>query len=182
LLTLQTLLEAIAALPEDVRQDLLSRLREIYGVPVPAPAEQMGLGLSEDGWTEPADYLIVFDGGSRGNPGVGYGSYAVFDGTKPGKVERLEFPDPMTNNEAEYHTLIAALAALAGKLGARAAETSLEVRGDSQLVIQQVLGHWKAKDERMLRLRDQARAGLRRFRKWRMVAQPREDSVRVLGH
>ena len=180
--TLQTLLEAIAALPEDVRQDLLSRLREIYGVPVPAPARQMGLGLDEEDWTEPADYLIVFDGGSRGNPGLGYGSYAVFEGPKPGQVQRLEFAGPMTNNEAEYHTLIGALAALAGRLGERAAQTSLEVRGDSQLVIQQVLGHWKAKDERMLRLRDRAREGLQRFGKWRMVAQPREDSVRVLGH
>ena len=179
-MTIQSLLEEIAALPEDERQDLLSRLREIYGVP--APSRQMGLGLSENGWTGAADYLIVFDGGSRGNPGVGYGSYAVFDGTKPGQVQRLEFPDPMTNNEAEYHTLIDALAALARRLGQRAAGTSLEVRGDSQLVIQQVLGHWKAKDERMLRLRDQARAGLQRFGKWRMVAQPREDSVRVLGH
>jgi len=46
--SLQTLLEAIAALPDDVRQDLLSRLREIYGVPPPASAQQMGLGLSED--------------------------------------------------------------------------------------------------------------------------------------
>jgi len=179
--SLQTLLEAIAALPDDVRLDLLSRLREIYGVPPPTSAQQMGLGLTED-WTGPADYLIVFDGGSRGNPGVGYGSYVVFDGTKPAPVQRLEFPDPMTNNEAEYHTLIRALAALAAQLGKRASQTSLEVRGDSLLVIQQVLGHWKAKDERMLRLRDQARAGLQRFAKWRLVAQPREDSVRVLGH
>jgi len=179
-MTIQSLLEEIAALPEDERQDLLSRLREIYGVP--APSRQIGLGLSENGWTGAADYLIVFDGGSRGNPGVGYGSYAVFDGTKPGQVQRLEFPDPMTNNEAEYHTLINALAALARRLGPRAAEASLEVRGDSQLVIQQVLGNWKAKDERMRGLRDQARAGLRRFGKWRLVSQPREDSVRVLGH
>ena len=178
--TLQSLLEAIAALPEDERQDLLSRLREVYGVP--APARQLGLGLSENGWTGPADYLIVFDGGSRGNPGAGYGSYALFDGTRPGQVQRLEFPDPMTNNEAEYHTLIDALAGLAGRLGQRAAETSLEVRGDSQLVIQQGLGNWKATDERMRSLRDQARTGLRRFGKWRLVPQPREDSVRVLGH
>jgi ribonuclease HI len=187
-MTIQSLLEEIAGLPEDERQDLLSRLREIYGVLAPSrqtpapPQVRVGLGLSENGWTGAADYLIVFDGGSRGNPGVGYGSYAVFDGTKPGQVQRLEYPDPMTNNEAEYHTLIDALAALARRLGQRAAGTSLEVRGDSQLVIQQVLGNWKAKDERMRGLRDQARAWLRRFGKWRLVSQPREDSVRVLGH
>jgi ribonuclease HI len=178
--TIQGLLEAIAALSEPERQDLLSRLREIYGVP--PPLRQMGLDLPQGEWTEPADFLIVFDGGSRGNPGAGYGSYAVFDGTQPALVQRLEFPGSMTNNEAEYHTLIAALAALAERLGQRARGATLEVRGDSQLVIQQVLGHWKAKDERMLDLRDQARAGLRRFGRWRLVAQPREDSVRVLGH
>lgn len=179
-MSVQSLLEAIAALSEAERQNLLSRLREIYGVP--PPARQMGLGLAEDELTGPADFLIVFDGGSRGNPGAGYGSYAVFDGTRPGQVQRLEFREPMTNNEAEYHTLIAGLAALADRLGGAAGQRSLEVRGDSQLVIQQVLGNWKAKDERMRELRDRVRAGLRRFRKWRLVPQPREDSVRVLGH
>jgi ribonuclease HI len=178
--SVQGLLEAIAALSEAERQDLLARLREIYGAP--APLRQMGMGLTQADWTGAADYLIVFDGGSRGNPGAAYGSYAVFDGTQPGQVQRLEFPDPMTNNEAEYRTLIAALTALAGRLGPQAAESSLEVRGDSQLVIQQVLGHWKATDERMRSLRDQARAGLRPFGKWRLVTQPREDTVRVLGH
>ena len=179
-MTIQRLLEAIAALSETDRQELLARLREIYGRP--APAQQMGLGLPEGEWTGPADFLIVFDGGSRGNPGPGYGSYAVFDGTQAGQVQRLEFPHSMTNNEAEYLTLIAALAALAERLGPLAEKRSLEVRGDSQLVIQQVVGHWKAKDERMRSLRDQARARLRKFGKWRLVSQPREDSVRVLGH
>jgi len=178
--TIQSLLESIAALSEPERQDLLARLREIYGVP--PPGRQMGLDLAASEWSGPADFLIVFDGGSRGNPGAGYGSYAVFEGTQPAPVQRLEFSDNMTNNEAEYHTLLAALKALAGELGRQAPQTSLEVRGDSQLVIQQVLGNWKAKDERMRDLRDQVRAALRRFGKWRLVSQPREDSVRVLGH
>ena len=176
------MLEDIAALPEAERHDLLARLREIYGVPPPQLAQQIGLGLSEPDWTGPADYLIVFDGGSRGNPGAGYGSYAIFDGTQPGQVQRLEFEGTLTNNEAEYRTLLAALAALSARLGPQAAQASVEVRGDSQLVIQQLAGHWKASDARMRALRDQARAALRAFAKWRLVAQPREDSVRVLGH
>ena len=177
---IQSLLEAIAALAEGERQDLLRRLREIYGVP--GPSRQMGLGLVDEEWTGPADFLIVFDGGSRGNPGAGYGSYAVFDGTRPGQVQRLEFPGQMTNNEAEYLALIAALTVLADRLGEHAGRASLEVRGDSQLVIQQVLGHWKATDERMRSLRDKVRPALRRFGRWRLAPQPREDSVRVLGH
>jgi ribonuclease HI len=183
-MSIQDLLESIAALSDAERQDLLSRLREIYGVPAPAPppARQMGLALGEEEWTGAADYLIVFDGGSLGNPGAGYGSYAIFEGTQPGYVQRLEFSSPTTNNEAEYQTLLAALRALADRLGERAASASLEVRGDSQLVIEQVVGHWKAKDERMRGWRDDVRAALRRFGRWRLVQQRREDSVRVLGH
>jgi ribonuclease HI len=180
--TLQQLLEAIAALPDPERTELLARLRDIYGQPRPAAAQQMGLDLSENDWTGPADYLIVFDGGSLGNPGVGYGSFAAFAGSEPGQVRRLEFQGSMTNNEAEYHTLLAALRHLAEQLGPAAATTSLEVRGDSMLIIQQVLGRWKAKDDRMRGLRDEARAALRRFARFRLVQQPREHSVKVLGH
>jgi ribonuclease HI len=180
---IQHLLEAIAALGEAGRQELFGRLREIYGEAAPAPpARQLGLDLSEQDWTGPADYLLVFDGGSQGNPGAGYGSYALFAGSEPAQVHRLSFPDPLTNNEAEYHTLISALEALLAQLGPQAGHARLEVRGDSQLVIQQVLGHWKAKDERMRHLRDMARRLLNRFGRFRLVAQPREDSVKVLGH
>ena len=180
-MTPQQILEAIAALSESERHDLLSRLRELYGTPTAPPARQLGLTLSDD-WDGPADVILVFDGGSQGNPGAGYGSYAVFEGTRPGQVTRLSFPDPMTNNEAEYHTLLAALDDLLKRLGEKAEEAALEVRGDSQLVIEQVLGRWKAKDERMRGFRDEARRRLNRFKRHRLVQQPREDSVRVLGH
>ncbi len=176
----QQILEAIAALPDSERSDLLSRLRELYGIPAAPLARQLGLTLAN--WDGPANYLIVFDGGSQGNPGAGYGSYAIFEGTHAGEVTRLSFPDPMTNNEAEYHTLRAALDDLLQRLGAQASEVSLEVRGDSQLIIEQVLGRWKAKDERMRALRDEVRRRLNQFKRHRLAQQPREDSVRVLGH
>jgi ribonuclease HI len=113
---------------------------------------------------------------------VGYGSYALFEGDRPGRAQRLGFPGSLTNNEAEYHTLLAALRDLLARLGDRAARSTLEVRGDSALVIQQTQGHWKAKDDRMRALRDETRSLLRRFARWRLVQQPREDTVRVLGH
>jgi hypothetical protein len=43
------------------------------------------------------DYTLIFDGGSRGNPGPGYGSYQltrVADGKQ--KTKRLEFGDHVT--------------------------------------------------------------------------------------
>lgn len=182
-MTIQQLLEAIAALPDSERTDLLARLWALYGPETaPPPARQMGLGLGAGEWSEPADYLVVFDGGSLGNPGQGYGSYALFEGNRPGAAQRLTFPGSLTNNEAEYMTLLAALRALLDRLGDDAEGRTLEVRGDSALVIQQVLGAWKAKDDRMRALRDEVRALLRRFSRWRLVQQPRQDTVRVLGH
>ncbi|MGH2523551.1 MAG: ribonuclease HI family protein [Anaerolineales bacterium] len=178
-MTIQQLLEAIAALPEAERRDLLACLRELYGSASAPPPRQMSLDLTE--WDGPADYLIVFDGGSQGNPGAGYGSYAIFAGG-PGQVARLTFAGQMTNNEAEYHTLLAALRDLLGQLGQEASQASLEVRGDSSLVIEQILGKWKAKDERMRALRDEARGLLNQFKQRRLKLQPRADTVRVLGH
>ena len=64
-----------------------------------------------------ADYVIVFDGGSQGNPGPGYGSYQLAraaDGRKD--LVRLDFGRDMTNNEAEYHTLIASLEGLLDRI------------------------------------------------------------------
>lgn len=135
---------------------------------------------------EGPDYLIVFDGGSRGNPGQGYGSYALTrlqDGAR--RLERLEFGGGYTNNEAEYDTLIAALEDLAHRIeeaGRQPKEFSLEIRGDSALVINQIQGRWKAKEARMAERRDRARELLRRFGSVDLRAHPRAESVRVLGH
>jgi ribonuclease HI len=132
------------------------------------------------------DYILVFDGGSKGNPGWGYGSYAITrvqDGAQ--RLERLEFGDDYTNNEAEYDALIAALQDLVSRIkeaGRKPDEFALEIRGDSSLVIKQVKGEWKAKEPRMRDRRDRCRRLLEQFGAIRLVFQPREESVRVLGH
>mgnify|MGYP003879574695 CR=1 FL=1 len=134
----------------------------------------------------PADYVILFDGGSHGNPGPGYGSYRLTR-TADGRSStvRLDFGEEMTNNEAEYRTLIAALEGLIGRIQAAhrdPSEFTVEVRGDSALVLRQIEGRWKAKDNRMRALRNRARELLSRFKAHRLVLQGREESVRDLGH
>ena len=83
-----------------------------------------------------------FDGGARGNPGpAGWGVYIVDDG---GNVlaELSGALGVATNNVAEYHGLIAALEwAVAQGL------TELQVKGDSQLLIEQMRGNYKVKNE-----------------------------------
>ena len=177
------LLASIASLSEDERRELYMRL----GVrPVSARASQPALFAEFEANTlaGAADYVIVFDGGSQGNPGPGYGSYAVFSGGRR-EVKRLSFGDGMTNNEAEYATLMQALDDVQGRIERDSklpGDFSIEVRGDSALVLKQVSGEWKAKDERMRQLRDSVRRSLSRFKANRLTHQPREETVKLLGH
>jgi ribonuclease HI len=180
-------LEAVLALPKAERArlfDLMAREPELVHYMMPPPPKQLGFDASTDFEGAP-NYVIVFDGGSEGNPGFGYGSYAVIarDGRK--RVRRLDFEDNMTNNEAEYDTLITALEDISQRVeaaGKRPADFTVEVRGDSNLVLRQVRGEWKAKEERMRQRRDIVRSLLARFGGYRLVEQPREESVQVLGH
>lgn len=128
---------------------------------------------------------IVFDGGSKGNPGPGYGSYQVTWNGDADPVQRLTLGRQLTNNEAEYDTLISALAAVVRELeqhGQDPSQVTLQVRGDSQLVINQVTGRWQASEPRMRERRDAVRQLLARFGRSRVRYQPRQQSVDVLGH
>ncbi len=133
----------------------------------------------------PVPIRIVFDGGSLGNPGRGYGSYQIAVGDAPPRIVRLKFGERITNNEAEYLALINALEdaveTVTGKgLDARAA--NVEVFGDSQLVLKQVGGEWKARLPHLQALRDRARGLVDRFGAVALTWHPRINSVRVLGH
>jgi ribonuclease HI len=131
------------------------------------------------------EYILVFDGGSHGNPGRSYGSFRIQRvKNKPQAPVRLMMGYG-TNNEAEYMALIAGLQALLDQLenkGTNLDDVRVEIRGDSQLVLNQIDGAWKAKDPRMRSLRDKARNLLNSFGGFRLVHQQRRKSVEALGH
>jgi len=83
-----------------------------------------------------------FDGGARGNPGpAGWGVYIVDD---KGEVQ-AELSGSLgtaTNNVAEYHGLIAAL-----QWAADRDLKQIAIKGDSQLLIEQMRGNYKVKNE-----------------------------------
>lgn len=95
---------------------------------------------------------LEFDGGSRGNPGpAGIGVVIrAQDGTPLVTLGR--FIGPATNNVAEYKALITALEE-ARKLGAQ----KIAVRGDSELVVRQMLGVYRVKHPDLKPLYAQAR-------------------------
>ncbi|NIM92331.1 MAG: reverse transcriptase-like protein [Anaerolineales bacterium] len=129
--------------------------------------------------------LLIFDGGSKGNPGKAFGSFLIdVEGGEKKPPIRLEF-GTTTNNEAEYLSLLSGLKSLIEELRFQRispAKVQLEIHGDSRLVINQVGGNWKAKDQRMRAFRDQAQRLLKRFGKVELLHQNRNVIVRALGH
>jgi ribonuclease HI len=132
-----------------------------------------------------SDFLIIFDGGSRGNPGDAYGSFLI-----RGKGIAFDHPVRMrfgfrTNNEAEYLTLLSGLETLLSNLrlvGMSPSTVGLCLQGDSKLVIHQVSGEWKTKNERLKVLNRSARELLSRFAEVKYEHRPRSEIFRILGH
>jgi ribonuclease HI len=98
---------------------------------------------------------VFFDGGARGNPGPAAIGAVVLDPLTdpPARLASVsEYIGNTTNNVAEYRALIAGLEAARAFPARR-----LRVRGDSMLVIKQVLGEWRVKQAHLRPLLDDAR-------------------------
>jgi ribonuclease HI len=130
--------------------------------------------------------MLIFDGGSLGNPGPGYGSYVLIrhrDGRR--QIRRLNFREEMTNNEAEYRALIGALEDLLKMVrsaGCPPSDLSIEVKGDSQLILHQVAGTWKTRQPHLMPLCDRVRELLGQFDAFTLTWQARGQSEDALGH
>ena len=87
-------------------------------------------------------YILRFDGGSRGNPGIAGSGMVLYDSEDGSEVWNgcQYLGDNLTNNEAEYAGLITGLQC-ARSLGIE----KIVAQGDSKLILQQVEGNWKVK-------------------------------------
>ena len=104
-----------------------------------------------DTWT------IYTDGGSRGNPGPAAYAYVI---KRPGSadIEEKAFLGKTTNNIAEYTGLVKALEH-ARDLGAK----KLLIHSDSELMVKQLNGQYKVKNEGLRPLFNQAVALRKHF-------------------
>jgi ribonuclease HI len=119
------------------------------------------------------------DGGCRGNQAHGereaYGS--ISDGES---VERVQFANARTNNEAEYM----ALSALLGKLLSNRVDPRkplTKIYTDSQLVVGQLTQDAKVRAKNLLALHDEAASRLQRTGA-NLSWVPRTEIVKRLGH
>ena len=97
--------------------------------------------------------IAYFDGASRGNPGECGAGACIVDDQGATAWSGCRALGKGTNNEAEYHALIMLLEEIS-----RRGLKNVTVRGDSRLVVSQVKGEWKVKEERLRTLADRARS------------------------
>jgi ribonuclease HI len=90
---------------------------------------------------------LFTDGGARGNPGPAAFAYVIEDADGAVLARRGERIGIATNNVAEYSALIAGLRA-AAELGV----DELEVVSDSELMVRQMTGVYKVKNEALREL------------------------------
>ncbi len=113
--------------------------------------------------------VIHSDGASSGNPGPsGVGAVVDFKGITHEIAEPIGIA---TNNIAEYTSLLKALE-LALELGAREAEVYM----DSELVVRQMKGQYKVKNEGLKPLYKRAHKLSCKFRKFSISHVPREEN------
>lgn len=102
--------------------------------------------------SHPPLLTIYTDGASRGNPGDAAYAY-VIEGAGPEPIEEAGCLGKMTNNQAEYIALVRALQH-AKKLGTN---HRLLVHSDSELMVKQMKGEYRVKNEDLLDLYEEAK-------------------------
>ena len=115
--------------------------------------------------------IINTDGAARGNPGPA-GIGVVIKDEKGAVVREIaEYIGETTNNQAEYRALIMALEA-AVELKA----DSVGIFADSELMVSQIKGIYKVKNEGLKPLFEQARELLQKFKVCNIEYLPREKN------
>jgi ribonuclease HI len=118
---------------------------------------------------------VQCDGGSRGNPGPAAIGAVVLDVTVDPPVLLTSVSECIgtaTNNVAEYRAVIAAL-----QVALEYEPRRIQVRADSQLVIRQLEGRYKLKNEGLRPLYEEARLLLQGFDEVDLAHVRREQNV-----
>jgi len=111
---------------------------------------------------------VYTDGASRGNPGLA-GIGLVFFGSDGQEIKRMHhFLGTATNNVAEYTALLTALAeAQTMQIG------QLSVFSDSELMVRQMNGEYRVRDEKLIPLYEKARQLASKLKKVTYTHVPR---------
>ena len=115
-----------------------------------------GDSLTESTISNNSHYLL-FDGGSRGNPGIAGAGFHFQKGKTELWSGSYPLPDTATNNEAEYCALTKGLEKLSKH---EDVPSEVKVLGDSLLVINQMKGSWRVHNPRLAEWHKRASAAV----------------------
>ena len=118
---------------------------------------------------EQEEWLLMVDGAARGNPGDAGCGAAICDENGNLVKELSRYLGRTTNTVAEYQGLLMGLDALI-ELGRK----KIRVHSDSQLLVRQLNGEYRVKDEKLKVLYQRAQTLLRKFASCRIVHVYRE--------
>jgi ribonuclease HI/probable phosphoglycerate mutase len=119
-------------------------------------------------------FQLFTDGASRGNPGEAGAGAVLFSPAGEELLACSKYLGTCTNNVAEYKALILGLDE-ALQLGCR----ELAIALDSQLIVRQIQGQYKVKNETLLPLFQEVRKRLARLEKWTIRHVPRAENSRA---
>jgi formyltetrahydrofolate-dependent phosphoribosylglycinamide formyltransferase len=114
---------------------------------------------------------IYTDGGSRGNPGPAAGGFVILDSAGKQISAEAKFLPNATNNIAEYTALLTALRK-AKSLEAK----NIKIFSDSELMVRQINGDYKVKNDNIRELFSQCFEMLDGFETWQINHIPREKN------
>jgi ribonuclease HI len=117
--------------------------------------------------------IIYTDGGARGNPGPAACAAVVND------QEFSEYIGETTNNVAEYRGLLLGLKCALKLAGKKSEEAEVEIKMDSELVIKQLKGEYKVKDQNLKLLFADTQPLINKFKSVSFKHIPREENLRA---
>ena len=116
-------------------------------------------------------WTIYTDGAAKGNPGPAGAGWVVIDSKGKTVLENKKYLGELTNNQAEYGALLLALED-AVKVGAN----KLLLCADSELMVRQLKGEYKVKNDGLKPLFQKAVLTLSKFESYTLKYIPREQN------
>ena len=117
------------------------------------------------------EWCLMVDGAARGNPGEAGCGAIIYDESGEVVEELCHYLGHTTNNVAEYQALLIGLEGVL-RLGVK----RLQIRSDSELLVRQLNGIYRVKDERLKELYKRASGLLRQLDAYRINHVPREHN------
>lgn len=117
------------------------------------------------------EWVLMVDGAARGNPGEAGCGALILDDRGAVRKKLSRYLGVATNNVAEYEALIMGLEALL-ELNAK----RVRIQSDSELMVHQLNGIYRVRDEKLKKLHEKARRLLRLLGSYRIIHVGREEN------